>query len=506
MEEPTHRLRHQAPKVDLDAGMEIGELTLVAPTTDYRQVPSWQCVCRCGRDAVRTAAQLRTAVHRGRCPMCHECLRELRSGALYLRRTERERAYVDHFGARRLLYGLSYDEREQARIASKVVEAGIPLGERRLLPDDAAPEAAWPYSDDARVLSPDWSDYYPMRLPKPAPCDLCDRKRDLGFGCVGCLSFMCAECVRSGAHCECTTSGDGMVLRVVGALLDPDKEPISRERVRQIETRGLLHLRSRAVELGFYLSDELAALEQRRVSAAGRLAALLPVEATWAPELLDKHLELVLSFLAAYEEVSAKRQKYAAFALGVAPDATVAKHAMERLIATQHEEADRRHAARVQKLEEEARQRECARLAAAKSDAEAAAIAAWSAYSRHRTWLDNGGRAASKVLAQHFDVLCVVCVHKASITVRVKQKLELHLMVLTKPEVDLVRTTYRSPRFYRVRSGDRVHVQLDEAPYYICVGNPHRRAAEVSTEIDSYVLHPTPHAAPKGIREATTIA
>jgi hypothetical protein len=99
---------------------------------------------------------------------------------------------------------------------------------------------------------------------------------------------------------------------------------ISRERVRQIEIRGLakIHQNNEALWLASYEIEERELSQTRTV---GALRAILGMDAPWVRELIEtKSWRPVSSFVAAFNEASERQQKYLRFALLVSNDADVA--------------------------------------------------------------------------------------------------------------------------------------------------------------------------------------
>ena len=64
----------------VEVGERFGELVALKIHAADRRGHIWLCECDCGRLALRHAVDLRRSVREGHCPMCAQCLRELRRG------------------------------------------------------------------------------------------------------------------------------------------------------------------------------------------------------------------------------------------------------------------------------------------------------------------------------------------------------------------------------------------------------------------------------------------
>lgn len=374
-------------------------------------------------------------------------------------------------------------ELEAAGVFARSVDVAEPHFEGRL--------DFYDHDMKGRARSPDWSNYYPMRLPKRAPCDLCSRRRDHGFGCVTCLGWMCLECVRGGKHCRCTPSvTQAMTLQELG-----DAFGVTRERVRQLEIRGLRRLRQRAHILDeFSVGYELR--EQRRFDTVARITRTLGAPAPrWVGELVRDHKSIAESFVAADRKLlpTSERALLAADLAG-ATDATAAAAVMSRVVAAvdrcQRElrrENDRRRA------EAEERKRAAAQ---AEEDAEA--------YALHRAWLESGGAAKASASAGRFEVVCALAVARATVMVRVRPT-HLDALLIAVPEQQLQALRSFPTRFTwtPLQNGERAEVWMPRGLCYLCVGNKEReKALDVRVTIESYTLE---EGVPAGVARASRV-
>jgi hypothetical protein len=320
----------------LAPAQEIGELTLVRLSTERRGTRLvWECVCHCGRPALRTVDQLKSALRSGSTPMCPACLGEWRRGAFLAEHDRKRLFWAQAFEDYGVMYGASYDEAEIARLKDALLVEGIAVG-------DEQPELPATIDEDGGgtskqpSLSPDYSDYYPMRIAEPAPCDLCEKKRAIGFGCVACLSWMCAECVRADRHCNCKTweqgRYDGMTLEAIGAEFPAckgDRVGITRTRVQQMEGRAMRKLAAVVRRLNLTGDDEK---ERRKLRLAHALHVEIGIATSWLPVLVEKRIALGESFLASYREADEKTRQRLTFALHVASSLEEAERIMKDYI------------------------------------------------------------------------------------------------------------------------------------------------------------------------------
>lgn len=356
----------------LEPGLEIGELTLVGLTGEKRSSgsPVWECKCQCGRTALRPAIALRRSLRNHATPMCQRCLVELRRGLFIDRRSSRAIAFAEAFEEYGDLYVRAYDAQEQEDIIDEIEAEGIPV---------RAPEAlsAPPALDGYSVWEPRspskrggaWDLFYPMRLPRPGLCDLCNRRRKDGFGCVKCLSYMCVRCVRDGKHCSCRPSSAAMTLEEIGREFG-----VSRERIRQIEIRGLRKIRENNESL-WLSSYEIEERELSQTRTVGSLRKILGMDAPWVREVIEnKSWRPVASFVAAFNEASKRQQHFLRFALLVASDADVAWLTMsahlEHVRRAQEAASKEREERKREEYAERSEERREIRLAAAKAERE----------------------------------------------------------------------------------------------------------------------------------------
>jgi hypothetical protein len=331
-------------------GKEIGELTLVHSVEERRRGNIvWKCECRCGRPALRTASYLRYCLRTiDRTPMCLGCFQELQAGRFIAYRDERKTSLAKWFEDVGDLYAPDYVEMESAELMDELEQAIAP---RVLSPLKHDPSRQ--YVSTKPGGGPDWSRYYPMQIARPAPCDLCEGHTDIGFGCVGCLKWMCADCVRAGDHCMCRPNWDH-TLECIGTELG-----VSRERVRQIEVRGLRKLQhpARSRPLAPFVDLDLTYFQATQRRTETRLRYFLYQGLPWIQDAIytgwgsDASWLTVEAFLDVAESgaVDEETLDRVRFVLRVAPDAKAALKSMADFTERHRETA------------EEARQKEEAR-------------------------------------------------------------------------------------------------------------------------------------------------
>jgi hypothetical protein len=350
----------------LEPGLQIGDLTLVELTGGKHPTsssPIWQCECECGRPALRTATRLRQCLRDSVRPACHRCLAELRRGRHLDYLAERAIAYAEAFEVHGDLYSRNHVEFETEKLIADVEAEGVPVAED---PDDFR---GTPSLDELAVWEPPklahpgpaWSDLYPMRIARAAPCDLCNRKARVGWGCVQCLGWMCPACLRAGRHCGCSPNALA-TYEQIGKDLD---EPVSRERVRQILEKALRKIRAAVDPERTGTFDETE--ENLRYSAVRDLYLLLKLEPPWVKEVVDQlGWQKVAAFTTQVSSQDEKSRTRVLFTLQIAEDGARAAAFIERFIEEKHVQAE--EAAKRKKREESDRRRREIREAAEAAD------------------------------------------------------------------------------------------------------------------------------------------
>lgn len=185
------------------------------------------------------------------------------------------RIVLDWYG----LYGLSYEEHETEALRA---ECGAALGDAEHHEVfQGIPEADMD-TEPGRERGQLWSNLYPMRAPEDHGynCAQCSQTRELGWGCVECMCFVCYDCGISEAH-RCGAAPDefgGVTLDVVADALR-----VSRERVRQIEGKAWRKIR-------WQLQQAAGAARARRLGARVALLSRFPNTAL-KERLMEMRLE-----------------------------------------------------------------------------------------------------------------------------------------------------------------------------------------------------------------------
>lgn len=179
--------------VELKAGDQVGLLTLLKPgevreTEKGRALPTWLCLCSCGKQAIRTVDRLRYSLNYDKESCCRECCNELYQGMRYDTRIRRRAS--NHEGFSWLLentgklYSLNWELNELEVLREA---AGLP------------PTLEGPMPSPMRR-----EDYY-----ESPDCTVCQRMADfkrVGKGVFGC------------SHCPAALEG-AMWCRICGAVV-----------------------------------------------------------------------------------------------------------------------------------------------------------------------------------------------------------------------------------------------------------------------------------------------
>jgi hypothetical protein len=349
----------------LEAGLQIGDLRLVRPTGEKHPTTNsriWECECECGRPALRTATRLRQCIRDSVRPACHRCLAELRRGQHLDYLASRAVQFAEAYEVYGDLYPRTHVEFETEKLIADIEAEGVPVA----APSDHL--TAEPRLDDLAVweptkltdVGPSWGDLYPMRIARAAPCDLCNRKARMGWGCVRCLGWACPKCLRAGKHCGCNPNLP-MTYEQIGDDLD---KPVSRERVRQILAKALRKIRATVEPAGpgFDDTDEGA-----RYGTVRDLYLLLKLEPSWVKEVVDKlGWEKVAAFTTQVSAQDEKSRNRVLFTLQVAEDGAQAAAFIARFLADKQVEVEEE--AKRKKREEADRRRREIREAADAAD------------------------------------------------------------------------------------------------------------------------------------------
>lgn len=232
------------------AGQEFGELTAIEPAGATRLGVVWRCTCRCGAEQLRRAAALMHARRNNITPMCPRCLGEWRRGAGIDRRSRQREA-----GAMRPelqlygLYALRYDSQEEEAL-TELIASKLGVGTDQATLAESEGESDLHVESGERSLGQDWSQLFPLHSGEDAifECSLCQRPNKRGWGCTGCVRFVCVDCGRAEKHRSCwdDTSKDGLPFRAIGEHLE-----VSMERARQIASKAM-----RKVERELYEAEK----------------------------------------------------------------------------------------------------------------------------------------------------------------------------------------------------------------------------------------------------------
>ena len=223
------------------AGVYVGDMRILARCEDRelpdgRLVEQWLCRCSCGAIQKRTRSNIVRAYRYEQNMACYACRKETVGGWRQARRDARKELFLQWWKENGTLY-VEHVEDEPAPNY---------LAEQTLCSMD-------PEGCSESVTQQRMTDLYPIKLPKGRvlQCCHCKKSFNLLFGCVECLEAVCINCARNELH----KHPENMTLRNIGValgkrLLDErwsylaeTREPISRERVRQIEQYALRKVR-----------------------------------------------------------------------------------------------------------------------------------------------------------------------------------------------------------------------------------------------------------------------
>lgn len=223
------------------AGQEFGELTAIEPAGATRLGVVWRCVCRCGAEQLRTAAVLMYARRNNVTPMCPRCLGEWRRGAGIDRRSRQRaagamRPELQLYG----LYALRYDSQEEEAL-TELIASKLGVGTDQTTLAGSEGESDLHVESGERSLGQDWSQLFPLHSGEDAifECALCQRPNKRGWGCTGCVQFVCVDCGRAEKHRSCwgDESHEGLSYRAIAESFE-----VSGTRISQIEGKAIQRL------------------------------------------------------------------------------------------------------------------------------------------------------------------------------------------------------------------------------------------------------------------------
>lgn len=222
-------------------GERFGSLVACLPSSRTNQGRMWLCKCDCGTWCERLGGSLRYAQRNGSESACGTCNREMRGGAWHVHREYFLGALKGLWEDHHTLWSINSEARLTNDTWRDLLDEFGPVAEEQSVTtttDELQPRAF----TSSRGSGSDISLLYPLNGGEDREwvCSDCGAKDFEGFGCVGCVEFVCIECVRDGKHKY--HDPDGNTLLEVGESFE---ETRSGERVRQIETRALRKMREK---------------------------------------------------------------------------------------------------------------------------------------------------------------------------------------------------------------------------------------------------------------------
>lgn len=209
-------------------GKRFGDLRARRHVETGQRGNVWECECLgCGVLVLRTAAELRRRAADGRIQSCAACARELRAGARAARNEGAKAWFLRLWGLNGDLYPATPDELDPN---VGVTVHSTPTWE----PEEPADRP------DRSVGAQLGAYMHPIDCEGGWFCVDCGEWFGRGLGCVLCLEPVCWRCYEAEKHVRCGPARyEGMTLQAIAG----EVELVSRERVRQVESRALRKLR-----------------------------------------------------------------------------------------------------------------------------------------------------------------------------------------------------------------------------------------------------------------------
>lgn len=220
-------------------GERFGSLTACLPSSRTSQGRMWLCKCDCGAWCERLGGSLRYAQRQGSESACGACNRELRAGAWHVHHEYLLEVFKGMWEDQHTLWSVNAEERLVNNTWKDLLDEFGPVAEEQSVTtttDELQPRVL----NSSRGSGSDISLLYPLNGGEDREwvCSDCGIKDFEGFGCVGCVEFVCIECVRDGKHKY--HDPDGNTLLEIGNTQD-----VGRERIRQIEGGAFRKLRDK---------------------------------------------------------------------------------------------------------------------------------------------------------------------------------------------------------------------------------------------------------------------
>jgi RNA polymerase primary sigma factor len=231
----------------------FGELTCLRPVGKDRRGYRWLCRCSCGGFAIRHAGYLRHGAKLGQVPACAQCNRELTRGIQADDASRRRDVLTSSWAQYGSLYSPQWEQREADDLRDVFTAA---FGD--ILDETETHQERIDAREFKSLSRPARDQYCPacgereVKEASPPPldhgyeCPKCKQVHDSLFVCTICFAYQCLACTPDAA-------GGAYSLEQVGL-----SEGVSRERIRQIEAKGLRKLRHparRAILQAFWMPD-----------------------------------------------------------------------------------------------------------------------------------------------------------------------------------------------------------------------------------------------------------